>query len=331
MRRLVLPFIRQITCRRERTRKTRRGTLVVYIAASLLIGATAVPVGAQPPSGPSGAWQWVAPAAMFAGDFLRPQDGTFETTLRSDGMLVTTHKPTGTIVWVNAIGYRRAKSAVLQEDGNFVLYTASNKALWATGTDGNGPASRLELWNDGNLVLLNSNGQAVWSTGSRATSYRVEVRTDQRLVDTCLINFLCSYHSQHDVLFTFIVQAQYLDPGSRQWKPWRVAHLSVIPKHWSLSGGGGYGKYSQESYGKYAQEKLGYYGEISVSCNDCSTIALDGRDDWPWFQHITYDKLIVRTYGSAHMEVTGTKYIDFGVDWVNNPEPVDHYSEWTYG
>ena len=49
--------------------------------------------------------------------------------------------------------------ATLQSDGNFVLYTQNNLALWATGTSGSG-GGPFEVQDDGNLVLYKFKWQA---------------------------------------------------------------------------------------------------------------------------------------------------------------------------
>jgi hypothetical protein len=54
----------------------------------------------------------------------------------------------------------------MQGDGNLVLRNVSTqKALWASGTDGKG-AVKLVLQTDGNLVLYTSSGQPVWATNT---------------------------------------------------------------------------------------------------------------------------------------------------------------------
>ena len=54
----------------------------------------------------------------------------------------------------------------MQGDGNLVLRNVSSqKALWASGTDGRG-AVKLVLQTDGNLVLYTSSGQPVWATNT---------------------------------------------------------------------------------------------------------------------------------------------------------------------
>jgi CHAP domain len=51
-----------------------------------------------------------------------------------------------------------------QDDGNFVIYTQSGQAIWATGTEGHG--ARLAVQGDGNVVIYNDGGQAIWATNT---------------------------------------------------------------------------------------------------------------------------------------------------------------------
>jgi hypothetical protein len=56
--------------------------------------------------------------------------------------------------------------AVMQTDGNFVVYTSAGKALWSTNTTGSG-ADWAVMQSDGNFVLYNnSQGRAVWSSNT---------------------------------------------------------------------------------------------------------------------------------------------------------------------
>ena len=57
--------------------------------------------------------------------------------------------------------------AIMQPDGNFVVYDAQGTPLWFTETGGNAKA-RLVLQNDDNLVVYSSDGQAVWNRFSTA-------------------------------------------------------------------------------------------------------------------------------------------------------------------
>ncbi len=56
--------------------------------------------------------------------------------------------------------------AVMQGDGNFVLYHLGWMPLWASGTYGH-PGSYVVLQNDGNLVVYSPSGRALWATGTQ--------------------------------------------------------------------------------------------------------------------------------------------------------------------
>jgi hypothetical protein len=53
--------------------------------------------------------------------------------------------------------------AMMQTDGNFVVYNRNEKFVWATNTSGN-PGAYLAVQNDGNVVIYTSAGKAIWST-----------------------------------------------------------------------------------------------------------------------------------------------------------------------
>lgn len=54
-------------------------------------------------------------------------------------------------------------TAIMQTDGNFVLYNASNIPLWATGTSGSN--NTLSMQPDGNIVVYHA-GSAIWASGT---------------------------------------------------------------------------------------------------------------------------------------------------------------------
>lgn len=61
-------------------------------------------------------------------------------------------------------------TAIMQGDGNFVVYRNSDMAvIWHTGTNGSG-ANRVVMQGDGNLVLYTPDGRAVWWTGTVANA-----------------------------------------------------------------------------------------------------------------------------------------------------------------
>jgi hypothetical protein len=58
--------------------------------------------------------------------------------------------------------------AIMQTDGNFVIYTGNKQATWATGTNGKGSSPyRLAIQADGNLVVYAS-ATVTWAIGVRS-------------------------------------------------------------------------------------------------------------------------------------------------------------------
>lgn len=60
--------------------------------------------------------------------------------------------------------------AIMQSDGNFVVYNKNNQAVWATNTNYGSGSYRAVMQSDGNFVIYNG-GSAIWATNtsSRAT------------------------------------------------------------------------------------------------------------------------------------------------------------------
>jgi hypothetical protein len=56
--------------------------------------------------------------------------------------------------------------AVMQTDGNFVVYKTGGAATWATSTTGSG-AVRATMQTDGNFVLYDTNNRVIWSSNSQ--------------------------------------------------------------------------------------------------------------------------------------------------------------------
>ena len=71
-------------------------------------------------------------------------------------------------LWHSGTSGHPGARAVLQADGNFVIYSPSNAVLWSTGTAGH-PGARLVVQSDANVVLYDG-GQALWSTGQVSTA-----------------------------------------------------------------------------------------------------------------------------------------------------------------
>ncbi|WP_051969950.1 ricin-type beta-trefoil lectin domain protein [Kitasatospora azatica] len=98
---------------------------------------------------------------LHGGDVLTASRTTL--TMGTDGNLVLADAWTGRVLWTSGTAGHPGATAVMQPDGNLVVYAPQGWPLWAPATEGN-PGSRTTLQNDGNLVLYNADGRALWST-----------------------------------------------------------------------------------------------------------------------------------------------------------------------
>ncbi|MEV2219125.1 LysM peptidoglycan-binding domain-containing protein [Nocardia vinacea] len=90
--------------------------------------------------------------------------GAYTLTLQPDGNLVLS-EPDGNVVWSTLTHDQGVERAVLQEDGNFVLYKGEG-ATWATETNGR-EADRLTVQADRNVVLYGTDGSALWASDTQ--------------------------------------------------------------------------------------------------------------------------------------------------------------------
>jgi uncharacterized membrane protein YgcG len=151
------------------------GNFVVYSRAALWASNTN-----QPPYG-GGFADPVPIRSISVGQTYYDPSGYFSLTLQSDRNLVLSRYP-GVVLWATG---GRGERAVVQTDGNFVLYDSFNNANWASNTDGYGPGVELLLQTDGNLVLYGN--RARWSPASELPWYQrlcavIECRYDYRVV-----------------------------------------------------------------------------------------------------------------------------------------------------
>lgn len=104
-----------------------------------------------------------AGATLTSGHYLRSADGRYFALMQTDGNFV-----------VYAPGYRGLVSTqtggsagaylTIQGDGNMVVYASNGTtALWSTGQKG---ITKLVMQSDGNLVAFNGAGTPVWYTGT---------------------------------------------------------------------------------------------------------------------------------------------------------------------
>jgi len=86
-------------------------------------------------------------------------------TMQPDGNLVLYGDDK--YIWDSRTNGKPADRAVMQTDGNLVVYDGGGKVLWSSGTNGNTTAY-LSVYDDGNAVIRAGNGpkkdQGIWST-----------------------------------------------------------------------------------------------------------------------------------------------------------------------
>jgi hypothetical protein len=106
---------------------------------------------------------------MQAGEMLDPSiesaNGLYTLIYQSDGNLVLYPNGSTNALWASGTNGSSRGSAIMQTDGNFVVYDQSGNAAFAAGTDGN-PGSRLVVQNDGNVVIYAPDGTALWATNT---------------------------------------------------------------------------------------------------------------------------------------------------------------------
>ena len=95
-------------------------------------------------------------------------NGSTILRLQEDGNLVVYEdcKPAWQAqgAWPN--GYRAIMRAIMQDDGNFVLYNKDSKPIWTSNTNGN-PEAFLAVQDDCNVCVYTSDGQtALWCTNT---------------------------------------------------------------------------------------------------------------------------------------------------------------------
>jgi hypothetical protein len=76
--------------------------------------------------------------------------------------------------------------ALMQHDGNLVIYSARERPLWASGTHGH-PHSWLQVQNDGNLVIYKPGARPLWAADSQpAVSWGPHATADRMQPDEVL-------------------------------------------------------------------------------------------------------------------------------------------------
>ncbi|WP_404332079.1 hypothetical protein [Mesobacillus maritimus] len=99
---------------------------------------------------------------LFPGEYLMSPNGRYKFIMQEDGNLVLYRLSDNRAFWSSGTYGRNVDSAILQDDGNFVIYGEGN-ALFNTGTDGKRVAWMV-VQDDRNVVIYDPNGRALWQT-----------------------------------------------------------------------------------------------------------------------------------------------------------------------
>ena len=101
------------------------------------------------------------------------KNGNYFLTLTTEGDLVLLDTAKGSLVWHTNTAGSGASKAIMQTDGNFVLYSDNNKAVWASNTQDLSTASAsLHLDANGNLFIYQTFYDGYWRVWPLAGSYQ---------------------------------------------------------------------------------------------------------------------------------------------------------------
>lgn len=84
--------------------------------------------------------------------------------MQDDGNLVLYRRKDLHPLWASNTSGSGGQCAVMQEDGNFVIYAPGARPVWSSNTHGR-QGARLALQDDANLVIY-QHGNAVWATNT---------------------------------------------------------------------------------------------------------------------------------------------------------------------
>ncbi|KQY60472.1 hypothetical protein ASD11_13585 [Aeromicrobium sp. Root495] len=106
---------------------------------------------------------------LAKGQSLIAPDGSYRAVMQADGNFVV-YDAAGRAQWSARTGGNPGGYVALQDDGNLVVYPESGTARWSSST---APATKvvLVMQNDGNLVLYSQGGLALWSSNGGRTGY----------------------------------------------------------------------------------------------------------------------------------------------------------------
>jgi hypothetical protein len=103
-----------------------------------------------------------AGGVLNAGESVTSADGQYRLTMTPGGALA--EESGAAVLWSSRTAVRTSR-AVMQIDGNLVVYSPSGAAQWASGTAGH-PGAQLSVPYDGEVAVVSDSGARLWSTGA---------------------------------------------------------------------------------------------------------------------------------------------------------------------
>ena len=134
-----------------------------------------------------GAFGTGASSILYAGQQLTPNtsiksdNGVFTFGMGGDGNLWVVDNVRNIVLLNFNIANRGVIKAIMQWDGNFVAYNASNQAIWNSGPKGAG--SYIIIQGDGNLVIYN-NGTVKWQSHTYQNATLVTQEAHQAIINS---------------------------------------------------------------------------------------------------------------------------------------------------
>lgn len=150
----------------DQARPSRRQRAAAVLLA-LLLGLTMAITGAQTVQAASPS-SVNSPARLTAGQSLKSPNGQYDAVMQGDGNFVV-YRSGGVAIFNTGTAGVPGAFLQVQADGNVVVYGPNSVAKWNSQTAGTASASKLVMQDDGNLVLYSVNNIALWSSAGGRT------------------------------------------------------------------------------------------------------------------------------------------------------------------
>lgn len=138
------------------------------IAAAAAASMALIPLAAiaAPASASAGGSTLSVNQVLQAGQDIVSPGGQYYAVVQTDGNFVLYTSANRPLWASNTVGTGSHDWLVMQSDGNLVLYTSANRPVWASSTNGTGSGDYLNMQTDGNLVVYTSANRPVWATNT---------------------------------------------------------------------------------------------------------------------------------------------------------------------